>query len=136
MTDVRPNRNLAYKIGLCRIAIVVDQLQRKVKGHRALAAIFRTSGGHGEQRARLTYFWWVVLGGNRLRDLDDDVITKDARECISPELVKDWVAVFREIALPIVGQEFTDAWVQRAERLARRLLITDEDQALKLAKAS
>lgn len=136
MMDRRLNRNLAYEIGLCRIALAVDQLQRKVKTHQALAEVFPTSAGHGEQRARLTYFWWVVLGGNRLPDLDWEVIPEDARTRISPELLRDWLALFRQTALPIIGQEFTNAWMQRAERLARKFLITDDREAVELAKAS
>jgi hypothetical protein len=86
----------------------------------------------GHRRAQLTYFWWVVLGGNKLRVVDLDVIPKD----VSSELLEDWLALFREAALPIIGEEFTRAWMQRAERLARRFLITDGGDVAKLAKAS
>lgn len=136
MSDLRQKRNLAYEIGLCRIALVVDQVHRQIKTHRLLAKIFRLSDNEGEQRARLTYFWWVVLGGNRLRAVDLQVIPKDVLAGNSPELLRDWLAIFYQAAVPILGEEFTRAWMVKAEQLSRKLGIVDEDQMVKLAKAS
>lgn len=136
MSDLRQKRNLAYEIGLCRIALVVDQVHRQIKTHHLLAKIFRLSHNEGEQRARLTYFWWVVLGGNRLRAVDLQVIPRDVLAGINPELLRDWFSVFCQAAVPIPGEEFTRAWMAKAEQLSRKLRITDEDQMVKLAKAS
>lgn len=64
MKGIQVNRSLAYEIGLRRIALVVDQQHRKLKQHPALGEIVTTGRSHEEERARLTYFWWVILGGN------------------------------------------------------------------------
>jgi truncated hemoglobin YjbI len=135
MTHLRQNKNLAYQISLCRIALVVDAVHRQMQTQQMLAEPFDINGDNGEQRARLTYFWWVVLGGNKLRDIDWEV-RGDSRTGISPELLKNWIVVFRQAALPILGREFTEGWIQKAEQAARELLITDEDDAAELATAT
>ena len=136
MSNLPQNRSLAYEIGLCRIAMVVDQVHRQMKTHHVLAELFHVRGDWGSRRARLTYFWWVVLGGNKLRAIDLELIPKDVRTGITPELLRDWLALFRQAALPIIGGEFTSAWMGKAERLARKFLITDKGDAVKLARAS
>jgi len=136
MIDRRQNRNFAHEIGLCRIALVVDAVHRQMKTHPKLAEVFAVSGKEGEQRATLTYYWWVVLGGKELSDLPWRVIREVARTGISPELLGDWLTLFRQAALPILGEEFTGAWMQAAERVARQFTVNDEDEAVKLAKAS
>lgn len=136
MGNLQQSRNLAYEIGLCRIALVVEQLHSRTKNHPELARIFRVSENDGDRRARLTYFWWVVLGGNRLRDTDLQMIPQIVVADVTLELLHGWLGIFRQAALPIIGEEFTRAWGEKAERLARKFLITDEDDADKLAKAS
>lgn len=132
MTDRQGNGSLAYQIGLCRIALVVEQLQRKAQAHPALTEVFRSGGSHAEQSS-LTYFWWVVLGGNRLRELDWKVSEVEAR-CVHPEILQEWLALFCQTALPIIGREFTNAWMQRAERLARTFLSADHTASLSWPK--
>jgi hypothetical protein len=60
MHNPRNHRNLAHEIGLCRIALVVEQVHQKMQRHHAVAKIFYLLSGDADQRARLTYFWWVV----------------------------------------------------------------------------
>jgi hypothetical protein len=132
MSSLQESRNLAYEISLCRIALVADQVHQQNEQTSRAGGTLPRATRLGTSEAQLTYFWWVVLGGNKLRVVDLDVIPKD----VSSELLEDWLALFREAALPIIGEEFTRAWMQRAERLARRFLITDGGDVAKLAKAS
>ncbi|HUN60674.1 MAG TPA: hypothetical protein VMU53_01730 [Candidatus Sulfotelmatobacter sp.] len=135
MSNVRQNKNLAYEIGLCRIAMVVDRVHREMTKHEGLAKFFPAPADWGDRRARLTYFWWVVLGGNKLRAVDLQVIPLDLRAGASEELLKDWLTVFRRAARPILGEELTRAWMQKAEQVARTYLLTEEDEATPLAIA-
>jgi len=136
MGELPQNRNLAYDIGLCRIALVVDRVHRQVKTHPVLAEIFHLGGDWGDGRARLTYFWWVVLGGNKLRAIDLELIAKDVHDGINPDLLKEWFILFHNSAVPVIGEELTRAWMGRAERLARKLGIAKDDHLYRLAKAS
>lgn len=136
MSSVRQNKNLAYEIGLCRIAVVVDQVHREMKKHERLEKFFREPENWGDRRARLTYFWWVVLGGNKLRTVALEVIPQRLRVGVSDELLRDWLHVLGNAALPILGEEQTRAWMQRAEQVARTYLISDESKATQLAMAS
>jgi hypothetical protein len=59
---VRPSKDLAYEIGLYRIALFVHAIHDQMKMQSAFAKLFNVTGSD----ARLTYSWWVVLGGNKL----------------------------------------------------------------------
>jgi truncated hemoglobin YjbI len=135
MITRRPKKQLAYQVGLCRIALVVDGVHRQMKTHPTFVGIFESRGDEGQQRARLTYFWWVVLGGNKLRDMDWEVIAEFARAATSPELLEDWLAMFQGAALPIIGEELAHAWTQRVEDMADEFLSCEESDA-SLALAS
>lgn len=137
MDNFPENRALANKIGLCHIALVVDQVHRKMKVQPAFTAFFRAiTGSHAEERARLTYFWWVVLGGKRVHSDDPDLIPKGIRSASTPAFLQDWLAVFPETALPIIGEELTRSWMLKAERLACEAVSRHQDNATELAKAS
>jgi truncated hemoglobin YjbI len=62
MTDLRHGTTLAHEIGLDRIASVVDTVFNQMKNQPAFASIFNVSETHDDDKARLTYFWWVALG--------------------------------------------------------------------------
>jgi truncated hemoglobin YjbI len=136
MVYLRQSRKLAYEIGLHRIALVVDAAHRQMKTHPSFAKQFYVNGSDGEQRAHLTYFWWVILGGNKLKEVDWQVVREGASTGINTESLSDWLAVFRQAAFPIIGEELAHAWVLRAEQVANKFLIVDQTDADKLAKAS
>jgi len=118
MADLRQSRNLALEIGLYRIALVVNLVFNQMKTQPAFATLFDVSESHDDEKACLTYFWWVVLGGNKLSDLDSEVIRGCGRMGVSSSLFREWLALFRQAALPIIGAELTDAWKRRAMQLA------------------
>jgi len=136
MKNLQQNRALAYEIGLCRIAMVVDRFHNQVKTHPRLGEWFGVSTNWGDQRARLTYFWWVVLGGKKLRAVDFDLIPERVRAGIKSDELREWLALFRLVAVPILGEEFANAWTEKAERLGRRLLVSNDEYVANLAKAS
>jgi len=53
---------------------------------------------------------------------------------ISSSLFREWLALFRQAALPIIGAELTDAWQRRAVQLADEL--TGDDDAVQWALRS
>ena len=120
-------RNLAYEIGLCRIAAVVDHVDRQIRHHGTLVEFL--SFKHKDRRAALTYFWWVVLGGHPLHR------TGLPGEHISGKALRDWIAVFPRTALPVIGEDLTRAWMQATERLAQHCSLTENDESCELAEA-
>jgi len=136
MFERHKKKKLAYQVGLCRIALVVEAVHGQMKAQPSFAELFDGSGSEGEHRARLTYFWWVVLGGNTLSYVDWEVVEQLARTVTSPELLGEWLKLFRQAALPIIGEESTRAWAQRVEQLAHKFLLAREDAPFDLAKAS
>lgn len=114
------NTNLAYQIGLRRIALVVDQIHRQMSSHRTLAQLFHLDG-HRDLRARLTYFWWTVLGGKELRGANLDLLPSELRSAITPELFREWLGLFCQSARPIIGEDLTRAWAEKAQQAAHLL---------------
>jgi truncated hemoglobin YjbI len=117
MSDLR--RNFAREIGLYRIALVVNAVFNQMKTRPAFVTLFDVSESHDDEKACLTYFWWVVLGGNKLSDLHSELIRGCARMGISRSLFREWLALFRQTALPVIGSELTDAWMLRAEQVVK-----------------
>ncbi|MGB2623135.1 MAG: hypothetical protein WA857_18975 [Candidatus Acidiferrum sp.] len=136
MASFRRSKNLAHEIGLDCIALVVDALHEQMKTRPEFARLFNVSGTDGDQNARLTYFWWVALGGNKLSDLEWKVIRENAQVGVSPSVLRDWLELFRKTALPIIGAESTGAWMLRAAQLGRKFLVIEDAGALRLAQAS
>ena len=126
MADLRQDKNLALKIGMYHIALVVNAVFNKMKTQPALATLFDVNESHSGEEACLTYFWWLVLGGNKLSDLDSDVIRRCERMGISPSLFREWLALFRQSAPPIIGKELTDAWMRRALQVADEFPVTGD----------
>ena len=134
MADLLRRRNLALQIGLYHIALVVNAVFNEMKTQPAFATLFNVSESHGKEKACFTYFWWMVLGGNKLSDLDSEVIRGRGRMGISSSLFREWLALFRQAALPIIGAEWTDAWQRRAVQLADES--TGDDDAVQWALRS
>ena len=135
MADLRQSTNLALEIGLYRIALVVNGVFKQMKNHPAFATLLDVSESHDEE-ACLTYFWWVILGGNKLSDLDSEVIRGCAWKDMSPTLFREWLALFRQTALPIIGAKLTDAWMLRAVPLADEFPVTGDEEAVQCEQGS
>ena len=135
MADLRQSRNLALEIGLYHMALVVNAVFNQMKNHPAFATFSHVSESHDDE-ACLTYFWWVVLGGNKLSEPDSEVIRGCGQMGISRSLFREWLALFRQTALPIIGRELTDAWMLRAVRLPHELPVTGDVEAVQVAKGS
>jgi truncated hemoglobin YjbI len=136
MVGFRSSKNLANEIGLYRIALVVHAVHEQMKTQSAFKRLFNVTGSDDDQKARLTYFWWVVLGGNKLSDCDWQVIRQDAQTGVGVSAFRDWLALFRQTALPIIGPELTGAWMLRAAQLSHRFAAAREADAMQLAQAS
>jgi len=136
MNNIPQKRILAHEIGLHRIAMVVNQFHSQIQAHPKLEDPFGVVGEWGDHRARLTYFWWVALGGKPLRDINFDMFPKHTRAGFDADLFRDWMTLFRQAALSVVGKELTAAWMEKVEGLGRRLLIANDKYLTKLAKAS
>ena len=134
MADLRQSTNLALEIGLYRIALVVNGVFKQMKNYPAFATLFDVCESHDDEKACLTYFWWVVLGGNKLSDLDSEVIRGCPWMGISPTLFREWLALFRQTALPIIGEKLTDGWMLRALPLAHEFPVTGDGDAVQLAQ--
>jgi truncated hemoglobin YjbI len=136
MADLLPSKNLPQKIGLYHIALVVNAVYDQMKTHPAFTTVFDASASDDDQTARLTYFWWMVLGGHRLSRLAWEVIRSDPRMVISPSQLGIWLALFRETALPIIGADLTGAWMRRVAQLSRKLPLTGGSHAVQLLHIS
>jgi hypothetical protein len=53
---------------------------------------------------------------------------------ISPTLFREWLALFRQTALPIIGAELTGAWMLRALPLAYEFPVTGDGDAVQCAQ--
>jgi hypothetical protein len=135
MSERRQGRNLAHEIGMCRMAMVVNAVHRQMEGDPQFAQDFATLGNPDEQRAQLTYFWWVALGGKALRNMDSALTCKFGPKQSNDDSLEHWLAMFRTAALPILGQELTQAWAKQAVRLIPAPE-TAKNEAAQLAMAS
>jgi truncated hemoglobin YjbI len=136
MTSAQLNRNLAHEIGLCRIALIVDRFKERVPSHPQTDELFGVPGNWGDHRARLTYFWWVLLGGKRLKTVEFAAIPKPIRDRLAPAVLDEWIGVFRDAAVPVIGEDLTRAWIQKVQRLSRQLLSENVYYLEDLAAAS
>jgi hypothetical protein len=45
-------------------------------------------------------------------------IPKPIRDGIAPDMLDEWIAVFRDAAVPVIGEDLTRAWIQKVQRLS------------------
>lgn len=135
MADLRRSKNLAYEIGLYRVALVVNAVFDQMKIQPTSATLFEASETSDGENACLTYFWWVTLGGNKLSE-PDLVIQRCSCMGIRSTLFKEWLAEFRKTAVPIIGAELADAWMLRAMHLAHEFPGTGDGNTVRRAQGS
>ena len=55
---------------------------------------------------------------------------------ICPTLFREWLALFRQTALPVIGAELTGAWILRAVPLAHEFPVTGDGDVVQWAQGS
>jgi hemoglobin len=119
-------RDIAHDIGRDRVAEVVAAFYSQVRQHPTLSVPFARVQDWPHHLEILTHFWWVTLGGERYLDYSYQVPSKHAEAGFTPELLLDWLALFRqtlEAHLPIAQ---ADAWFARAEKIGTSLKMLHE----------
>jgi len=131
ITNSRQNRKLAYEIGMCRIAMVVDAVHRQMESLPQLSRAMAPCRTAEEQRAQLTYFWWLILGGNALDGVECKLLRVFERSGANRDLFQLWLPMLRPAALPILGERLTDQWKIEIEGL--RAAFEPEQEELAIA---
>lgn len=124
-------RDTHERIGLGRIAAVVDDFYERVRSHPTLAVPFAPVGDWPDHKARLTHFWWIGLGGRAYADYRYDIGRKHAPVGVTPALIDDWLTLFRATLDDHLPRALADAWFIRAQRMGDSLRLLTEFYARK-----
>lgn len=119
-------RDIAHDIGRDRVAETVTAFYSQVRQHETLSVPFARVHDWPHHLEILTHFWWVTLGGERYLDYSYQVPAKHAEAGFTPELLVDWLALFRTTLDAHLPVEQADAWFARAERIGRSLNLLHE----------
>jgi hemoglobin len=114
-------RTTAAAIGLDAVRGVVDDFYNRVQRHPALAVPFSIVDDWDEHKAHLTHFWWVALGGAPYRTKPYNVAVKHMEAGFTPELLIDWLALFRQVLSEHLAPEPAAQWFERAQNIGRSL---------------
>jgi hemoglobin len=114
---------LAHRIGLVRIAQVVDRYYDQLHRHPELTESFHVTGNCAGRKACATYFWWVTLGGNRVSEIHVDA--EPVCEIDGPHagLERESMGMFRRAVFSVVDGEAAEAWWNEAARMSAALSI-------------
>ena len=112
-----PSQVLAEQIGWDQIHLVVDRFYSSVQTHPTLATPFARVQDWPKHKERLTYFWWVVLGGARTRQEQYEPIPKHFAAGFSPELLADWLVLFTATVEELVPGELAGEWLALARKI-------------------
>ncbi|HTV57700.1 MAG TPA: hypothetical protein VMD77_02200 [Candidatus Baltobacteraceae bacterium] len=129
MYEVQRNANLAYQIGLCRIAMAVDQFCDQVRANPDVEEPFDANADWGDHKARMTYFWWVALGGDPIGEFNLEIALKQGRAGQDVEMLSKWLNLFRESARSVMGKELAEAWMQNVLHLGYAIQVKDKTLA-------
>lgn len=119
-------RDIAHELGHDRVAEVVAAFYAQVRQHPTLSIPFARVQDWPHHLEILTHFWWVTLGGERSLDYNYQVPAKHAEAGFTPELLVDWLALFRKTLHEHLTAEQADAWFARAERIGTSLNMLHE----------
>lgn len=123
MRSVQLESNLAFEIGLCRIATVVDRFYDELNDRRDLTEPFRRVGGWPQHKARMTYFWWVALGGNPGSEAHLRMIDPHHRDGFNSRSLDAWMDLFKDVLFTNLKIDLAEAWMQQAEYVKAILLL-------------
>ena len=119
-------RDIATEIGLDRVKAVVGDFYDRVQEHPALAGPFGIVDDWQEHKAHLSHFWWVTLGGGPYRNKPYQVADKHAMAGFTPELLVDWLSLFRATLNSHLPAETAEQWFARAANIGRSLKLMHE----------
>ena len=114
-------QDIAEAIGRERVAAVVAHFYERVRQHPTLAAPFAILQDWPQHLEYLTHFWWVSLGGKRYLQYGYAVAQKHAEAGFTPELLVDWLALFREVVRAELPAELASGWLERADKIGESL---------------
>lgn len=112
---------LAEQLGKQGIADVVDTFYDRIQGHPTLAAPFGRVEHWPEHKARLTHFWWVMLGGDPYLNVGFNVPLKHLEAGFTEALLVDWLALFGQVQRDLLPPELAEAWLGLATGMGRNL---------------
>ena len=127
-------KDIAVDIGLPNVRGVVSDFYDRVQQHPRLAVPFAIVDDWVEHKAHLAHFWWVTLGGRPYRDKPYQVAHKHALAGFTPELLVEWLALFRETLSAHLSPALAEQWYARAANIGRSLVLMHEFRAQAGAK--
>ncbi len=113
--------DIAQMIGKDNVAQVVSDFYDEVRNHATLGVPFGAVDDWAEHKVHLGHFWWVTLGGKPYRDKPYRVADKHAAAGFTPELLVDWLVLFRETLARHLPPDLAEQWYARAENIGRSL---------------
>ena len=119
-------QDIAHNLGRDRVSAVVSDFYDQVQRHETLATPFAIVGDWTEHKAHLAHFWWVTLGGKPYRTQPYRVAEKHALAGFTPELLADWLALFRTILDAHLPRDLAGEWYARAAHIGRSLTLMHE----------
>jgi hemoglobin len=114
-------QDIAELIGRERVTRVVQIFYDRIRQHPTLSAPFARVHDWPEHEAILTHFWWVSLGGERYLDYSYAVARKHLDAGFSPELLEEWLALFRSVLQSELPEALAAGWIKRAELIGESL---------------
>lgn len=118
--------DIAHRIGLEKIEGIVSDFYDRVQRHETLAVPFRIVHDWAEHKAHLSHFWWVSLGGRAYREQSYRVAEKHAAAGFTPELLVDWLDLFRDTLARHLPPDLAEHWYARAARIGQSLQLMHE----------
>lgn len=118
--------DIAQLIGRDKVAEVVSAFYDAIQRHQTLSVPFGVVDHWPEHKAHLAHFWWVTLGGKPYRDKPYRVAEKHAEAGFTPELLTDWLALFRETLDRHLSADLAAQWYARAANIGRSLTYMHE----------
>ena len=121
-------QDIAPIIGRDKVAEVVNDFYDRVRRHERLREPFAIVHDWPAHKAHLAHFWWVTLGGPRYRDEPYAVAQKHAAAGFTPELLVEWLALFRSTLHEHLAPELAEQWYARAAHIGTSLELMHEFQ--------
>jgi hemoglobin len=115
------------------IAQVVDTFYNRVQEHPSLKVPFARVTDWPHHKDRLTYFWWMILGGERFREESYAPVPKHFEANFSEPLLGEWLALFSATIRELVPEPLAALWIARARQIGAGLVIADRSYAGRLA---
>jgi hemoglobin len=118
--------DIATHLGLDKVKAVIGDFYNRVQEHPTLARPFGIVDDWEEHKAHLSHFWWVTLGGRPYRNKPYQVAHKHAMAGFTPELLVDWLSLFRTTLNSHLPPDTAAEWFARAANIGRSLKLLYE----------